>query len=45
LRASDVKVEDRHQIGDMVRLSTFYGPDGTPWMLAWTPDDDKRSGG
>jgi len=22
----------------MVRLSTFYDPDGTPWMLAQTLD-------
>ena len=43
LRANDVKVEDWHQVGDMVRLSTFYDPDGTPWMLAQTLDEDKRS--
>ena len=23
-------------VPDMVRLSTFYDPDGTPWMLAQT---------
>ena len=34
--AHDVKVEDWHEIPDMVRLSTFYDPDGTPWMLAQT---------
>ena len=42
-RANDVKVEDWHQVGDMVRLSTFYDLDGTPWMLAQTLDEDKRS--
>ena len=25
---------DTHQIGDMVRLATFYDPDGNAWMLA-----------
>jgi len=34
LREQDVKVEDWHEIPGMVRLSTFYDPDGTPWMLA-----------
>jgi catechol 2,3-dioxygenase-like lactoylglutathione lyase family enzyme len=38
LRAHDVKVEDWHEIAEMVRLSTFYDPDGTPWMLAQTLD-------
>jgi len=43
LRAQDVKVEDWHEIPKMVRLSTFYDPDGTPWMLAQTLDskDDR----
>jgi CreA protein len=39
LREHDVKVEDWHEVPDMVRLSTFYDPDGTPWMLAQTLDD------
>lgn len=44
LRGHDVKVEDWHQIGEMVRLSTFYDPDGTSWMLAQTLDQkDERS--
>jgi len=34
LREQDVKVEDWHEVPGMVRLSTFYDPDGTPWMLA-----------
>lgn len=34
LREQEVKVEDWHEIPGMVRLSTFYDPDGTPWMLA-----------
>ena len=38
LREHDVKVEDWHEIPDMVRLSTFFDPDGTPWMLAQTLD-------
>jgi len=25
---------DTYQIGDMVRLATFYDPDGNAWMLA-----------
>jgi CreA protein len=25
---------DTYQIGDMVKLATFYDPDGNPWMLA-----------
>jgi catechol 2,3-dioxygenase-like lactoylglutathione lyase family enzyme len=41
LRERDVKVEDWHEIPDMVRLSTFWDPDGTPWMLAQTLDGDK----
>ncbi len=38
LREHDVKVEDWHEIPGMVRLSTFFDPDGTPWMLAQTLD-------
>ena len=34
LRGHGVQVEDWHEIPGMVRLSTFYDPDGTPWMLA-----------
>ena len=46
LRGHDVKVEDWHEIPGMVRLSTFYDPDGTPWMLAQTLDGaDKSSRG
>jgi catechol 2,3-dioxygenase-like lactoylglutathione lyase family enzyme len=36
LRERDVKVEDWHEIPEMVRLSTFYDPDGTSLMLAQT---------
>ena len=43
LREQVVRVEDWHEIADMVRLSTFYDPDGTPWMLAQTLDRDKAS--
>jgi len=38
LREQDVNVEDWHEITGMVRLSTFYDPDGTSWMLAQTLD-------
>jgi catechol 2,3-dioxygenase-like lactoylglutathione lyase family enzyme len=38
LRAHDVKVEDWHEIPEMVRLSTFWDPDGTSWMLAQSLD-------
>ena len=38
LREHEVNVEDWHEIPGMVRLSTFYDPDGTPWMLAQTLD-------
>jgi len=44
LRAHDVKVEDWHQIPDMVRLSTFWDPDGTSWMLAQTLDQKDERG-
>jgi CreA protein len=44
LRAHDVAVEDWHQVGSMVRLSTFFDPDGAAWMLAQTLDrKDERS--
>ena len=45
LREREVKVEDWHEIPDMVRLSTFWDPDGTPWMLAQTLDGDKAARG
>lgn len=35
-------VEDWHEVGAMVRLSTFYDPDGTSWMLAQTLDDKSQ---
>jgi catechol 2,3-dioxygenase-like lactoylglutathione lyase family enzyme len=44
LREHDVKVEDWHEISGMVRLSTFYDPDGTPWMLAQTLDEKEKFG-
>jgi CreA protein len=45
LRGHDVEVEDWHEIPNMVRLSTFYDPDGTPWMLAQTLDGDRSARG
>lgn len=44
LRGHDVTVEDWHEIPGMVRLSTFYDPDGTPWMLAQTLDQKDGRG-
>jgi CreA protein len=44
LREHDVKVEDWHEIPEMVRLSTFYDPDGTSWMLAQTLDQKDARG-
>jgi CreA protein len=44
LRAHDVKVEDWHEIPEMVRLSTFWDPDGTSWMLAQTLDQKDERG-
>ena len=38
LREHEVKVEDWHEIPGMVRLSTFWDPDGTAWMLAQVLD-------
>ena len=45
LRKHDVKVEDWHEVSGMVRLSTFYDPDGTSWMLAQTLDGFKEERG
>jgi len=39
LRGHGVTVEDWHEVPGMVRLSTFYDPDGTSWMLAQTLDE------
>jgi catechol 2,3-dioxygenase-like lactoylglutathione lyase family enzyme len=44
LREQDVKVEDWHEIPGMVRLSTFWDPDGTSWMLAQTLDQKDERG-
>jgi catechol 2,3-dioxygenase-like lactoylglutathione lyase family enzyme len=43
LHEHGVKAEDWHEIPSMVRLATFYDPDGTPWMLAQALDqkDDR----
>jgi hypothetical protein len=45
LRGQDVTVEDWHEVAGMVRLSTFYDPDGTSWMLAQTLDQKKDDRG
>ena len=42
LRGQDINVEDWHEITGMVRLSTFYDPDGTSWMLAQRLDGKKE---
>ena len=44
LRSHDVKTEDWHEVPDMVRLATFWDPDGNPWMLA-QPLDQKSDRG
>ena len=44
LREHDVQVEDWHEIDGTVRLSTFYDPDGTSWMLAQTLDRKDERG-
>jgi catechol 2,3-dioxygenase-like lactoylglutathione lyase family enzyme len=33
---------DTQQVGDMVKLATFYDPDGNPWMLAQRVDTGYR---
>src|ERR1051325_7543693 len=45
LRATDVNVKDWHEVSGMVRLSTFYDPDGTSWMLAQTLDQKELRAG
>lgn len=44
LREHGVTVEDWHEVPGMVRLSTFYDPDGTSWMLAQTLDQKDELG-
>jgi catechol 2,3-dioxygenase-like lactoylglutathione lyase family enzyme len=44
LRERDVQVEDWHEVPGMVRLSTFYDPDGTPWMFAQVLVDKETFG-
>jgi catechol 2,3-dioxygenase-like lactoylglutathione lyase family enzyme len=44
LREHDVKVEDWHEIPGMVRLSTFWDPDGTSWMIAQMLDQKEQRG-
>jgi catechol 2,3-dioxygenase-like lactoylglutathione lyase family enzyme len=44
LREHDVKVEDWHEIPGMVRLATFWDPDGTSWMVAQTLDQKEQRG-
>ena len=33
---------DTYEIDGMVKLATFYDPDGNAWMLAQQLDTDKR---
>jgi CreA protein len=33
---------DTQQVGEMVKLATFYDPDGNPWMLAERLQQDYR---
>jgi hypothetical protein len=40
-RAKGVKFDDTSEVPGMVRLASFYDPDGNPWMLAQVLDGDK----
>lgn len=44
LRARKVTVEDWHEVPGMVRLSTFYDPDGAASMLAQSLDRKDERG-
>jgi CreA protein len=43
LEANGVEVDDTSEVPGMVRLATFYDPDGNPWMLAQALDDRARA--
>jgi CreA protein len=43
LESHDVRFDgDTHEIEGMVKLATFYDPDGNPWMLAQNLVEDDR---
>lgn len=42
LESYDVRFDgDTYDVGGMVKLCTFYDPDGNPWMLAEAHDRDQ----
>ncbi len=45
LEANGVKFDDTSEVPGMVRLATFYDPDGNPWMLAQVLDGGKSERG
>lgn len=43
LESHDVRFDgDTYEVGGMVKLCTFYDPDGNAWMLAESLDRDQR---
>jgi CreA protein len=43
LESHDVRFDgETYEVGDMVKLCTFYDPDGNAWMLAESRDRDAR---
>ena len=43
LDSYDVRFDgDTYEIDGMVKLCTFYDPDGNAWMLAETKDEHER---
>ena len=45
LEGNGVRFDDTSEVPGMVRLATFYDPDGNPWMLAQVLDGDKGGRG
>jgi CreA protein len=45
LEGNGVQFDDTSEVPGMVRLATFYDPDGNPWMLAQVLDGDKGTRG
>jgi CreA protein len=45
LERTGVRFDETSEVPGMVRLASFYDPDGNPWMLAQVLDGDKSSRG
>ena len=43
LEGNGVKIDETSEVPGMVKLATFYDPDGNPWMLAQSLDGRERS--